>query len=577
VAKLANSAGGEKLEMTSKNPEQDHGGRLTDKRFWPALVTFVIVPVVIAILMAYYLLICRRVVGEIGFPLDDSWIHVRFAQNLARGYGFSFNPGEPASTTTAPLWTLILALGYRLTHEYVFTAAALNWVLCSLTAITAGALARTLVPHRSFGAAVALLVAVTIPLSWFALSGMEPPLFKWLTLLGILMHVRYRRAPGVKGIVPTVVFGIAVYARPELVLLFGLAMVDRLLMLSRERRETGCLASWIKQVLVHTPVFALLVAPLVIHNMRVIDRPLPSSYYIKAYNFGITWGIATGMKELVIRSLVVAPIKEVFANLWMWFGNNVALLVPFLFGFGAIVRRAARLEIPKHSSFLIPLLLVVQPVARGISTNFYRAPWFQSQRYAANLGPLYLLVGMVGLWWWLQERRPRKLKLVLATGLCLMLVASLARQPDQARLFAHNVKNITEMQVTTARWLKANVPDHSVLAVNDVGAIAAITDFSIVDMIGLVSPETLACRTLENAIGGKWVQCTWEVAESKNPDYLVLVMQPERYEGYLRGGHRPIFDIKIDDNITCGGPWIVVFEWRGLRRSSEGAADSREG
>src|SRR5437870_11526868 len=51
-----------------------------------------------------------RVAGGIGLPLDDSWIHVRFATNLARGQGFAINPGEPVAASTAPLWTLLLAL-----------------------------------------------------------------------------------------------------------------------------------------------------------------------------------------------------------------------------------------------------------------------------------------------------------------------------------------------------------------------------------------------------------------------------------------------------------------------------------
>ena len=29
-----------------------------------------------------------------GMPLDDSWIHLQFARNLAEGNGFAFNPDE---------------------------------------------------------------------------------------------------------------------------------------------------------------------------------------------------------------------------------------------------------------------------------------------------------------------------------------------------------------------------------------------------------------------------------------------------------------------------------------------------
>src|SRR5436309_8543899 len=53
----------------------------------------------------------RQIAGASGFPLDDSWIHLHFARNIAEGAGFSFNPGSPIAGSTAPLWTLLLAAG----------------------------------------------------------------------------------------------------------------------------------------------------------------------------------------------------------------------------------------------------------------------------------------------------------------------------------------------------------------------------------------------------------------------------------------------------------------------------------
>ncbi|HUU53923.1 MAG TPA: hypothetical protein VMY87_03295 [Armatimonadota bacterium] len=535
---------------------------LSGERFWPLFVLWAVVPLVIAGLMAYYLLLCRQVVGEFGFPLDDGWIHVRFAQNIARGYGFTFNPGEPTSLTTGPLWTILLGLAYRLTGEYILTSAVMNWVFCWLAALAAAALAQTFVPSRAFGAAAALVVAATIPLPWLALSGMEPPLFMWLTLVAVLLHVRLRQASGIKAIVPAVAIGVAVTARPENLLLFPLAMLDRLLMVRYERPGWPGVRLWLKQLAVHTPIFLLIISPVVIHNYNATGRPLPSSYYIKAMNFGVTWAIVMKSNALLFQSMVVAPIKEFFAILALWAGNNLVLFVPFLFGYYQVIRRAGALRTGPHFSFLIPLVLAVQPTAWAMSTNFHRAPWFQGQRYVANLGPLYIIVGLAGGWWLLRQRRPESFRTVLPVAFALVLAASLVRQPDQAKLFTHNVKNITDMQVTTARWLKETVPPDSMLVLNDVGAIAAITDMPIFDTIGLVSADSLACRTIENARTGQWLRCVWDTAESKTPDYLVVVMKPERYEGFVRAGHKPIFSIKIDDNITCGGPWIVVYTWR---------------
>src|SRR4030095_4385759 len=61
--------------------------------------------------LALFIVRERQIAGAAGFPLDDSWIHLQFARNLAAGAGFSYNPGRPIAGSTAPLWTLLLGAG----------------------------------------------------------------------------------------------------------------------------------------------------------------------------------------------------------------------------------------------------------------------------------------------------------------------------------------------------------------------------------------------------------------------------------------------------------------------------------
>jgi len=44
------------------------------------------------------------------YLIDDSYIHLTFARNIAAGNGFSYHPGEPDYSTSALIWTLLLAL-----------------------------------------------------------------------------------------------------------------------------------------------------------------------------------------------------------------------------------------------------------------------------------------------------------------------------------------------------------------------------------------------------------------------------------------------------------------------------------
>src|SRR5579872_2987679 len=161
--------------------------------------------------LRYLLAEIARLKGGLGFPLDDSWIHLQFARNLAAGAGLSYNPGELVTGSTAPLWTALLA------------------ILLYLAGIDATwRLARELGVGRGLAAVAAGLTLSTSWLVWAALSGMEVPLFVLLSLWGMILHLRERSRPDLPPL-SLAVLAVAVLARPEALLLLLLAGVDRLL------------------------------------------------------------------------------------------------------------------------------------------------------------------------------------------------------------------------------------------------------------------------------------------------------------------------------------------------------------
>lgn len=64
--------------------------------------------VIVACVVAFF------VVGNYPWVCDDATISLRYADNLARGYGLVFNPGERVQGFTNPLWTLLLVPGAAL-------------------------------------------------------------------------------------------------------------------------------------------------------------------------------------------------------------------------------------------------------------------------------------------------------------------------------------------------------------------------------------------------------------------------------------------------------------------------------
>jgi hypothetical protein len=538
----------------------------------------------VAGLTLWYLFAARDLAGEFGLPLDDGWIHARFAQNLARGQGFSFNPGEPTSTTTSTLWTLLLAAGYGITHEHLFTGVVINYALALGLCAVVYSLVVALTTRPWLALASALLCAVTVPLPWWILSGMEPPLYAFLALLGILLHLRCWRTRGARSLLPTVAFALASLARPEMLLLFPLALVDRLFCHLREG-EGRPLARWGKDVALHLPVFAVITAPAIFYNVAVTGYPLPTSFYSKLQRVGIS-GALVDERVTWLSALLLGPLEELWRLVAVWARDNCLLIVPFFFGFGWLVRQAFVGEVAARRSLLVPAVLVTQPLMWA-AVGGYRDPSYQSQRYIADLILLFLLVGMVGGWRLTalvpfgartKQPRPTRRRMKrrqdaaesatrlggLGVGLRVflvasVLVASLARQPAGADTYARNVRDTNEMQVRIGRWLRSHVEGKALLCVNDIGAIGYISDMPVVDLQGLVTPEILPLRSLARRLDGTAPRRVLEFIVEHEPDYLIIFPRWYPDLDMRRDLFTPVFGVTLEENITNGASVMVVY------------------
>lgn len=68
-----------------------------------------------------------------GYMLDDAYISLEYAKNLAEGRGLVFNPGEGVEGFSNPLWVFLLfALGVA-GAPWVFTMKALGFLCATLT------------------------------------------------------------------------------------------------------------------------------------------------------------------------------------------------------------------------------------------------------------------------------------------------------------------------------------------------------------------------------------------------------------------------------------------------------------
>src|SRR5512142_41100 len=104
-----------------------------------------VVIAVAALIAVLFYLIVSAVIFRIGFPLDDTWIHLTYARNLAEHGEWAFRLGERSAGSTSPLWTFLLSIGFVLKLAPYIWTYLLGWALLALLGIQAENVTRQLI------------------------------------------------------------------------------------------------------------------------------------------------------------------------------------------------------------------------------------------------------------------------------------------------------------------------------------------------------------------------------------------------------------------------------------------------
>jgi hypothetical protein len=502
----------------------------------------------LALAVAVFLLTMRRLAGPVGvdaFPLDDSWIHMQFARNLAEGRGFVYNPGQPVSGSTAPLWTLLLAGAFAAFGSHPALAKALGLAATLGTIWLAGRLAEIWTERREAGLLVSALTALAGPVVWGALSGMEVSLAALLVTAALVLHAEGRAAAAAP------VLGLGALARPEAVLLLPLFWL-------------AGPPTWRRGVQWLVPVAACL-APWLAFNLATTGGPLPATAAAKIE--GGLVGFLSGVREPLGTTLLARPWQfEWEWTRWLW---QVDALVPLLLlpGLWWLGRRFGRVA-------LVPAcVLLIHPVAMALLAP-YRGPSFQEGRYSIHLLPLAIVVavaalaplrsplspgegggrgrGRLGLW----GHRVRGHAEWIA-GLAL-LTAVLIALPAAASRYGWAVQNIEAMQVHLGRWIDRHTPPSARLGLNDVGAIAYFSRREVVDVMGLVTPAIIPFRREGEAGVLRYLERTC-------PDYLVIFPAWFPTISAMTDRFQPRYHVRLEHNTVAGADELVVYEARWSR------------
>lgn len=395
------------------------------------------------------------------FPLDDAWIHLVYARNLLSGHGLAYNPGQLETGLTSPLWTLLLVPIHTLgsvPDRFVWITRAFGVLLLTTTAWLA--LRTLLALHVTRAVAIAAAFAIVLDPHGMlgALSGMEVPLTALLLvwLLHALAHHDNAHTIGAMLLLPL--------ARPEALLVVSAAWV--LLLPARHRPTQRANLLTLRAL----PWFGWLMW--CGYCFHVSGYPLPSTFYAKASPSVATW----------LHNATTLPTMWLGLG-WFRFGIGFALCV---WGIVSAWRLAGAQQ--GQSRLALRMLALVGPtyvLAVFLSQPLKESSTFYWTRYVLPAVPASLLLTAFGfdqLWKRYQASPSRRLLLLLPITIVAGWALTVPRAIDH---YAGSCRNIADLNVAVAYWLRDNTPRDAWIATHDAGAIAYFSERRVLDLAGL--------------------------------------------------------------------------------------------
>lgn len=416
------------------------------------------------------------------FTTDDAYITFRYADNLARGLGPVYNPGERAEGYTSFSWMLLMAVVRIFQWDPVVVAKVIGTVCSLLTLVVTYKLARFVSRRPRTVAWLAVLgLATNSALALNTVMGLETPLY--ILLMASAVLCLFQEVKGGHWWLSTILFALAALTRPEGLAVFGLTWLYQILF-AKERWQ------W---ALVRLALFGVIVGGHFIWRWSYYGELLPTTYYAKTGD--ILPRLQAGL--LYVVEFLIGPglflLAAYLLALWQR-GKQMSYLLWLCGGYIALIVWEGGDWMPglRFWAPILPFLHLI--LAEALMNIYYRFRISATARQKVLsgvglgvLGGLYmlLLVGYTAVTW-------------LYTSL--------------------RVQGYEEAHYSLATWLRDNASPDASVALMDIGIIGYYSQLRIIDLTGLT--ESHIAHT-PGAFQDKIYDPAYVLDQA--PEYVILV------------------------------------------------------
>ena len=417
---------------------------------------------VLALAAAYFAWYLLPLDGfEHAFPIDDSYITLTAARNLAEHNSFTINPEAPGAGITSPLHVILVGL----LGKAVGVEPADRFVgLLALLFLVAGAFAwaRQLGAGWPAATLASVLTIVTGPAIFGALNGLETDLFAALliwTFVAVEKSREQRRwTYGLGALV-----GLAALTRPEGYFLAAAVFGVRAFELLWRRNVRG-----LRDLAAAAGIAGAALAPYLLFNLLAQGHFFPPTVSAKKYFF-----------SLYCRSFHtnLAGLREGLLHFHALLGFGVVLL-PFAFRW---LRRGYPLLFLAifYAAYLVEFV--------GALTHYWG-------RYQHPLMPpifVGVAVGAETIAGWMRRRRPDAGKWFWRIAVGLLVFQALSTGRMHHGIYRHAITSADDYGylMAVAKVARENTEPGDLIAAHDIGILSYFGDRPLLDLVGLTDPE----------------------------------------------------------------------------------------
>jgi hypothetical protein len=468
------------------------------------------------LITAIYLLTSRLTYG-IGFPLDDSWIHQTYARNLAQRGEWAFRPGIVSAGSTAPLWSVLLTLGFLLRlSPYLWTYFLGALTLFALAILCEWAVRKLVDNYRPRFPWVGIFIAFEWHLAWAAMSGMETLLHGLIvTTVLVLLMTNSRRF-----LTLGLLTGVAVWVRPDGLTLLGPAILTILFIEPDARARATALGRFLIG-------FGSIFVPYLLFNLAVGGAPMPNTFYAKQAEYA-SWqelSIFTRLGQMFLQ-LLVGPSLVLLPGVIGWLGRSIkqrawGSIAALIWCMGYLALYVSRLPVYQHGRYIMPAMPVFFLFGLLAFAEFDAGNMFSGRH-------------------WLVQTIWRASAAMLAFSFIFL----------GALTYARDVGFIESEMVVTAKWVAKNLPQDELIAAHDIGALGYFDTHELIDLAGLVSPEVIPFIRDEARLAAH--------LDEHGVDYLIAF--PGFYPGLTREAE--VAFTTRSPIILAGQENMVVYRWK---------------